>query len=99
MLSIHCNSCITSWRNREKSWKNNRSLTFYKLILMGRNRLSIRKRWLKKFEKNNSRIVLNVSCAKIEKIYPAYVPKNNSWKTSYSFNDFKSRKMVLLYKN
>ena len=42
------------------------------------NELSIRERWLKKFEKNDPRIVLNVLYAeKEEKIYPAYVSNQN----------------------
>ena len=45
---------------------------------MGRNTFSIRKKWLKKIEKNNLTIALNVLYAKIEKLYPAYVSKNNS---------------------
>ena len=45
---------------------------------MGRNTFSIRKRWLKKNEKNNVTIALNVLYAKKEKIYPAYVSKHNS---------------------
>ena len=45
---------------------------------MRRNNFSIRQRCLKKFEKNNVTISLNVLYAKKEKIYPAYVSKNNS---------------------
>ena len=33
---------------------------------------------MKKFESNNAKIALNVLHAKKEKIYPAYVSKNNS---------------------
>ena len=40
---------------------------------MRRNKFSIRKRWLKKLEKNNRTIDLNVLYAKKQKIYPAYV--------------------------
>ena len=43
---------------------------------MGRKKFSIKKRWLKKIEKNNVRIVLNILYAKKEKIYPAYVSKH-----------------------
>ena len=51
----------------------------------------------KKFEKKNVTIALNVLYAKKEKIYPAFVSKHNSdcEKKSYSFNDFKRRKLAL----
>ena len=45
---------------------------------MGRSKLSIRKRWLKKFQKNNLEIALNVLHDKKENIYPTYVSKHNS---------------------
>ena len=45
---------------------------------MGRNKLPIRKRWIKIFEKNNTSIAFNVLHAKNrEKKYPAYVSKHN----------------------
>ena len=47
----------------------------------------------KQLEKNNVRITVNVLYAKKEKIYPAYVSKNNSNREkSLSFNEFKQRK-------
>ena len=45
---------------------------------MGRKTFSSRKRWLEKVEKNNVTIALNVLYVQKEKIYPAYVSKNNS---------------------
>ena len=39
---------------------------------MGRNKFSIKKRWLEKNCKNNVTIALNVVYAKNEKIYSAY---------------------------
>ena len=45
---------------------------------MGKNKLSSRKDDWKKFEENNVRIALNVLYSKKEKIYRAYVSKNNS---------------------
>ena len=40
---------------------------------MGKNKWSIRKRLLEKIEKSNVTIALNVSYAKKEKLYPAFV--------------------------
>ena len=45
---------------------------------MGRNKYSIRRRWLEKFEKTNVAIALNVLYALKEKIHSAYVSKHNS---------------------
>ena len=45
---------------------------------MGRNKLSIRKRWLKIIWEKKSKIALNVLYVKKEKIYAAYVSKHNS---------------------
>ena len=44
---------------------------------MGRNKVSIRKRWLEKLEKNNVTIPVNVFYAKKEKKYSAYISKHN----------------------
>ena len=51
----------------------------------------------KTFDKNNLKITFNVQYMKNEKIYPAYVSKNNSnrEKSNYCFNNSKQRKMAL----
>ena len=48
----------------------------------------------KKFDKNNPKITFNVQYMKNEKIYPAYVSKNNSnrEKSNYCFNNAKREK-------
>ena len=51
---------------------------FYKYIWIGRKKISIRKRWLKKIEKKNVTIAVKVLNAKKENIYPVYVSKKNS---------------------
>ena len=48
---------------------------FYKYIWIGRKKISIRKRWLKKIEKKNVTIAVKVLNAKKENIYPVYVSK------------------------
>ena len=45
---------------------------------MGRNKFSIRKKWLETFEKNNVTIALNVLNAEKGTIYLSYVSKRNS---------------------
>ena len=44
-------------------------------IQMGRNKFSIRRRWLKKFEKDIVKMDLNVLPARKDKIYPACFKK------------------------
>ena len=75
MFSIRCSSCVKSGRNKKKIHKE---LTFInKYNWEGKNVPSEQDGW-KKFGKNNVTIVLNVLHAKKEKIYPAYVSKQNS---------------------
>ena len=62
----------------------------------GINYLSEKDDW-KKFLKNNLTIALNVLHAKIEKIYPAYVSKQNlnSGNKKNSLNDYKRGRMEI----
>ena len=46
--------------------------------MTGKDKFSIRKRWLEKNEKNNVTIALNVLYAKKEKVHPAFVSKDDS---------------------
>ena len=65
------------------------------MYILGKNKLSIRKRWLKKFWKNM--IALNVFNVKNEKNRSClgFKTKLKAWKTSYSFNDYKQKRMAL----
>ena len=45
---------------------------------MGRNKVSVRKRWLEKIGRNNVTIALNFLYAQKEKIYPSFVSKYKS---------------------
>ena len=51
----------------------------------------------KKLEKNNQTIALNVLYGKKRKLisYLLFKTKHKAWKTSYSFNDFKHRRIPL----
>ena len=44
---------------------------------MGRNKVSVRKRWLEKIGRNNVTIALNFLYAQKEKIYPSFVQNIN----------------------
>ena len=73
MLSIHCKSCIKSWRNK----KDPQRITKIK-PLQKYNWEGINYPWEKKIEKNNLMITLNIWYAKKEKLYPAKISKQNS---------------------
>ena len=89
MLSICCNSGVKSWRNKKRSAKLTKIKTTNITIKITKTKPFINKyNWkginvpsekdyLKTFEKNNVIIVLNVLYTKKQKIYPAYVTKNN----------------------
>ena len=68
--------------NHEEIWKNPKRITKVNPLLnkykwKGINFPSKKDAW-KRIEKNNVRIALNVLYSKKEKIYPAYVSKQNS---------------------
>ena len=48
-------------------------------VKLGKNNFFIRKKWLEKIEKNSQTNALYILFAKKEKVYLAYVSKNN-WK-------------------
>ena len=76
MFSIYCNSCVAGkGKHSERKPKIKPFINKYKC--KGINFPSEKDYW-KKFEKTNVTIVLNIMCAKKEKIYPAYASKNNS---------------------
>ena len=78
MLVICCNISFRSWRNRKTFWETTKIKTFInKYKWDGINFLSEKNDW-KKTEKNSVTIALNVLYVKNEKIYLAYVSKNNS---------------------
>ena len=74
---------VTVTLNHKEIGKNPKRITKIKLFINkynweGINFPSEEDDW-KKFEKNNVTVALNVSYAKEEKIYPAYVSKDNSF--------------------
>ena len=75
MFSIRCNSRVKLWRNKKRSTKNNENQTFYKWILLERNKYSIRKRWLEKNDKIIVSIGLTVLYSKKKK-YKLHIFQN-----------------------
>ena len=89
---------VTVVLNHEEIKKNPQRITKIKLFINkynweGKNFPSEKDGW-KKCEKNNVTVALNVLYAKDEKIYLAFVSKDNTnrEKTSYSFKNSKLRK-------
>ena len=59
MLSIHCNSCVKSWRNKKKSENITKIKPFINKYNWERIHFPSEKDDWKKFEKNNRTIPLN----------------------------------------
>ena len=78
MISIRCNSLVKSWRNKKTLQRITKIKPFIDKCNWEKINYPQEKDDLKKCEKNNLTIALNVLYAKKEKQYPTYVSKHNS---------------------